>query len=78
MKSETLGLELRFEDDRLRLRDPGAREYLLEPQEEHSGCLKERAERLEERDKRIASEQRVRDLETELAGFKKRRLEEHY
>ena len=78
VKSETLGLELRFEDDRLRLWDPGAQEYLLEPQEEHSGRLKERAERLEERDKRIASEQRVRDLETELAGFKKRRLEEHY
>ena len=61
--SETLGLELRFEDDRLRLWDPEAHEYLLDHQEEHAG-------RLDERDKRIASEQRVRDLETRLAGLK--------
>ena len=78
--SETLGLELRLEDDRLRLWDPEAQEYLLEPHEEHAGrlkerarCLKEREGRLKERDKRIASEQRVRDLETRLAGLKERR-----
>ena len=68
--SETLGLELRFEDGHLRLWDPEAQEYLLDHQEEHAGRLKERAGRLEERDKRIASEQQVRDLETKLAGFK--------
>ena len=58
--SETLGLELRFEDDRLRLWDPAAREYLLEPAEERAG-------RLEERAGRIAAEQRVRELESEAA-----------
>ena len=43
--SETLGLELRFEQDRLRLWDPKTREYLLE----HS----------EERARRIEAEQRT-------------------
>ncbi len=60
---ESLGLELRFEDDRLRRWDPEAHEYLLDHQEEHAG-------RLEERDKRIASEQQVRDLKTKLASLK--------
>ncbi len=60
---ESLGLELRFEDDRLRLWDPEAHEYLLDQQVEHAG-------RLEERDKRIASEQQVRDLKTKLASLK--------
>ena len=70
--SESLGLELRFEDHRLRLWDPVAHEYLLEHLEEHSGRLEERKGRLEERDKRIAAEQRARDLETELADIKER------
>ncbi len=61
--SETLGLELRFEDERLRLWDPETQEYLLEHQEEHAG--------------RLASEQRVRDIEAELAEFKERSLGEH-
>ena len=64
--SETLGLELRFEDDRLRLWDPEAQEYLLEPHEEHARHLKER-------DKRVATEQQVRDLEAKLANLKERR-----
>ena len=64
--SESLGLELRFEDDRLRLWDPVAQEYLLEYAEEHAGRLQERAAR-------IATEQRVRDLESELAVLKERR-----
>ena len=58
VRSETLGLELRFEDDRLRLWDPAAREYLLEHAEERKG--------------RIAAEQRVRELESEVADLKER------
>ena len=56
--SEALGLELRFEDDRLRLWDPAAQEYLLEYAEEHDG--------------RVAAEQRVHELELEAADLKKR------
>ena len=77
--NETLGLELRLEDDRLRLWDPETQDYLRGHQEEHVGRLQERAGRLEERtrrlkewDKRIAAEQRVRELETELADLKAR------
>ena len=51
--SEALGLELRFEDDRLRLWDPAAREYLLEYSEERARRLKERDARLKERDARL-------------------------
>ena len=51
--SETLGLELRFEDDRLRLWDPAVQEYLLEHQEEHAGRIKERTGRIKERTGRI-------------------------
>ena len=84
---ESLGLELRFEDDRLRLWDPAAREYLLEYAEEHAERLRERAGRLRERDGwreeragrlreragRIAAERKVRELEIELADLEKRR-----
>ena len=56
--SETLGLELRFEDGRLRVWDPAAREYLREHYEEHAG--------------RIAAEQRAHDLESEVADLKER------
>ena len=59
--SETLGLEMRFEEDRLRLWDPAAREYLLELAEERAGRLKERAGRLEERAAR--ERERARRLE---------------
>ena len=38
--SETLGLELRFEDDRLRLWNPKTREYLLEHSEERARRIK--------------------------------------
>ena len=55
VRSETLGLELRFKEDRLRLWDPAAREYLLEHAEERKG--------------RIAAEQRVRELESEVADL---------
>lgn len=84
--SKALALELQFKDDRMRFWDPKAREYLLEQRDERAGRLKERARfeearaqyeeactgRLEERDKRIAAEQRARDLESEFADFKER------
>ena len=70
--SETLGLELRLEDDRLRLWDPETQKYLLEHQDERTERLEERKGRLEEHDKRIAAEQWARDLETELAELKAR------
>ena len=96
--SETLGLELRLEDDRLRLWDPESREYLLDRNEERARyeaeraryeaerarceaararCEEERAGRLKERDIRIATEQRVRDLESQLADLKERRPDQH-
>ena len=56
--SESLGLDLRFEDDRLRMWDPATQQYLLEHAEERAG--------------RIAAEQRVRELELKLAGLKER------
>ena len=67
--SETLGLELRFEDDRLRLWNPKTREYLLEHSEDHKGRLEEHAGRLKEQAGRL--EERAGRLE-ERAG----RLEE--
>ena len=63
--SETLGLELRFEDDRLRLWNPKTREYLLEHSEDHKGRLEERAGRLEERAKRIQAEERADQAQQE-------------
>ena len=45
--STVLGLELRFEDERLRLWDPATEEYLLEHDEERAGRLSEREARLE-------------------------------
>ena len=54
VRSESLGLELRFEADRLRLWDPLAREYLLEHTEERAGRLAERKGRLAERKGRLA------------------------
>ena len=77
--SEVLGLEIRFEDDRMRLWDPEAQEYLLDQHEERAGRLKERAQyeeerarREEEQASRIAAEQRTRDVEAEMADLKKR------
>ena len=72
LPSESLGLELRFEDDRLRLWDPAAREYLLEFAEEHAARLKVCGKHLEVRAARIAAEQRVRELELEAAELKER------
>ena len=75
--SEALGLELRFEDDRLRLWDPAAQEYLLEYSEERArrlkerdARLKERARRLKERDARL--KERARRLKARDARLKAR------
>ena len=51
--SESLGLELRFEDDRLRLWDPATQQYLLEHLEERAGHLEEHARRLKEYARRL-------------------------
>ena len=64
--SESLGLELRFEADRLRLWDPAAQEYLLEWAEERAGRLKERARRLKEEDRLRKEEDRLRKEEDRL------------
>ena len=89
--SETLGLELRFEDDRLRLWDPETQEYLLEyaelragrleerakRMEERAGRLEERTGRLEERAKRIAAERRADQAEqrAEAEALTRQKLE---
>ena len=68
--SETLGLELRFEDDRLRLWDPENQDYLREHQEEHVGRLKERAGRLKERAGRL--KERAERLEERTGRLEER------
>ena len=75
--SESLGLELRFEDDRLRLWDTATQEYLLEHSEEHAGRLEERAGRLEERAGRL--EERAGRLRERDGRLEERdgRLREH-
>ena len=70
--SESLGLELRLEDDRLHLWDPAAREYLLEYAEERDRRLKERAGRMREHTRRVAAEERVAKLKIELADVRRR------
>ena len=77
--SEALGLELRFEDDRLRLWDPAAQEYLLEYSELRDRRLKERdryeeerARWLRERDRRVAAEQRAANVEREVEALRER------
>ena len=77
--SESLGLELRFEDDSLRLWDPAAQEYLLDSiwecnqqRKERAGRLKEHAGRMREHARRVAAEERVAKLKLELADIKER------
>ena len=77
--SESLGLELRFEDERLRLWDPATQQYLLEHAEEHAGRLEERAGLMRERAglmreqaRLIAAERRLRELKVEVAEHKER------
>ena len=69
--SETLGLELRFEQDRFRLWNPKTREYLLEHSEERAKRLEERAKRLGERAGRL--EERARRIEAEQRTAQARR-----
>ena len=77
--SETLGLELRLEEDDLRLWDPEAGEYVVDQpaeraryEEMHARHEELCARHEEERTSRIAAEQRAREAETELADFKER------
>ena len=67
--SETLGLELRLEEDDLRLWDPEAREYLADQQaeraryeEERTGRVKEREGRLKEREGRLKERARYEEM----------------
>ena len=57
--SETLDLELRFEDDRLRLWDPATQEYLLEYSEERRERLKEQAGRIAAERRAVQADQRA-------------------
>ena len=66
---ESLGLELRFEDDRLRLWDPAAQEYLLE-------WAEERAARLKEEDRLRKQEDRLRKQEDRLRKERDGHMEE--
>ena len=70
--SETLGLELRFENDRMRLWDPTVQEYLLEQHEERVLRIAASAKLMEESAKRIAAERQTHDLESEVADLKER------
>ena len=71
LPSEVLGLELRFEEDRLKLWDPAACEYLLEYSEEKARrrAAEEREARLREREARLAAEATLRKLQARLAEF---------
>ena len=60
--SETLGLELRLEDDRLRLWDPELQEYLLDRNEARARYEEERDGRLKERDGRLKERARYEEM----------------
>ena len=67
--SAVLGLELRLEDDRLRFFDPEAGEYLLTSAEKEA-VIREKDAAIEELDRvRLASEQRIAELERRLADL---------
>ncbi len=77
LTSETLGLELRFEDDRLRLWDPATEKYLLEYAEENAGRIAAEQRADQERQRADQAEQQLeaeslarRDLEAQLAALK--------
>ena len=64
--SEVLGLHVCWEHGMLRFFDPAAGRYLLTQAEEREGRLIAEAERDEERDARLAAEDRARRLEEQL------------
>lgn len=77
LTSETLGLELRFEDDRLRLWDPATEKYLLEYAEENAGRIAAEQRADQERQRADQAEQQLeaeslarRELEAQLAALK--------
>ena len=65
-RSQTLGLDLCWEDGRLRWYDPVARRYLLTFDETDDARLAAEEERDAERRIRLAAEEQVRDLEAEI------------
>lgn len=66
---ETLGLDLGIEDDRMVLSNPVAQEYPLDQHEDRARYEVERA-------RRIAAEQRARDLASDMAVAKERHREQ--
>ena len=74
--SESLGLELRFEDDRLRLWDPAAQEYLLDFIEEHERLLEEQDRWLKQRDALLKLRDRWLKERDARLKLRARRLEE--
>ena len=70
LPSAVLGLELRFEDDRLRLWDPGTEEYLLDHQESERARLAA--------EERVQAEVRARqELEAQLAELRSQLRQRH-
>lgn len=67
-------MELRFEDDRLRLWDPETRDYLLEYAELRAGRLEERAKRIAE-ERRAAQAQQQADQAKQRADQAEQRAE---
>ena len=75
LTSEVLGLELRFEEDRLRLWDPVEGEYLLEPDEQEAARQAEKAGRLAEAAARRKAEAAQRVAEAKAEAEAKARQE---
>lgn len=75
--SEVLGLELRFEEDRLRLWDPGKGTYLLEPAEQEAAreAAEARAEAAEELAAAETKARREADAQAEAEAEERRELE---
>ena len=68
-----MGLELWWEEGKLRFRDPASGQFLLTPEESAADRLAERAARkaaetraAEDRAERLAAQSRVAELEAEL------------
>lgn len=75
LTSVVLGLELRFEENRLRLWDPVAGEYLLEPDEQEAARQAEKAGRLAEAAARRKAEAAQRVAEAQAAAEAQARQE---
>ena len=65
-RSEVLGLDLCWEEGRLRWYDPVARRYLLTFDEEAEAHISALEQRDAERAARLAAEERIREMEAEI------------